>query len=146
MLTDMRRQYFSHPLHQPDTASGRSNRLGACSLGRSGIGCARASNSTLRRGLIACIAATPADLSCTHTAIFHSFPSCSLNRLGRMAWIGDGAGAATTEGALVQVYQNNPQLNSQRGATRAAGQNVPHCAFELSAARDWDRDPDRAVC
>jgi outer membrane protein len=37
---------------------------------------------------------------------------------------GAGAGAGTLEGALVLAYQNNPQLNSQRAATRAADENV----------------------
>jgi outer membrane protein len=39
--------------------------------------------------------------------------------------VGGGAGSATMEGALIQAYQNNPQLNSQRAATRAADENVP---------------------
>ena len=36
-----------------------------------------------------------------------------------------GAGAGTMEEALIQAYQNNPQLNSQRSATRAIDENVP---------------------
>jgi outer membrane protein len=36
-----------------------------------------------------------------------------------------GAGSGTIEGALIQAYQNNPQLNSQRAATRATDENVP---------------------
>ncbi len=39
---------------------------------------------------------------------------------------GAGAGAGTLEGALVLAYQNNPQLNAQRAATRAADENVPN--------------------
>jgi outer membrane protein len=39
--------------------------------------------------------------------------------------VGGGAGAATMESALVQAYQNNPQLNAQRSATRATDENVP---------------------
>jgi outer membrane protein len=39
--------------------------------------------------------------------------------------IGTGAGSATMEGALIQAYQNNPQLNAQRSATRSADENVP---------------------
>jgi outer membrane protein len=35
-----------------------------------------------------------------------------------------GADVGTMEGALVLAYQNNPQLNSQRAATRAADENV----------------------
>src|SRR5260370_38597147 len=38
--------------------------------------------------------------------------------------IGTGAGSATMDGALIQAYQNNPQLNAQRSATRAADENV----------------------
>ena len=38
--------------------------------------------------------------------------------------IGPGLGAGTLEGSLVLAYQNNPQLNSQRAATRAADENV----------------------
>src|SRR5262245_31795302 len=36
-----------------------------------------------------------------------------------------GAGAGTMDEALIQAYQNNPQLNSQRSATRAIDENVP---------------------
>src|SRR5262245_58277649 len=39
--------------------------------------------------------------------------------------VGNGAGAGTMDLALVQAYQNNPQLNSQRSATRAIDENVP---------------------
>src|SRR5262249_40645847 len=42
---------------------------------------------------------------------------------GRLA--GNGAGAGTMDQALIQAYQNNPQLNSQRSATRAIDENVP---------------------
>jgi outer membrane protein len=42
-----------------------------------------------------------------------------------MRLVGGGAGAGTMEGALIQAYQNNPQLNSQRAATRAVDENVP---------------------
>ena len=35
------------------------------------------------------------------------------------------ARGATLESALVQAYQNNPSLNSQRAATRAIDENVP---------------------
>ena len=43
--------------------------------------------------------------------------------------IGPGLGAGTLEGSLILAYQNNPQLNSQRAATRAADENVgtPRC-------------------
>src|SRR5258708_29637399 len=34
------------------------------------------------------------------------------------------AGAETLEQALVQSYQNNPQLNAQRAAARATDENV----------------------
>jgi outer membrane protein len=39
--------------------------------------------------------------------------------------VGAGAGSGTMDQALVQAYQNNPQLNSQRAATRATDENVP---------------------
>ena len=39
--------------------------------------------------------------------------------------VGGGAGSTTMNGALIQAYQNNPQLNSQRAATRATDENVP---------------------
>src|SRR5215471_10469498 len=45
------------------------------------------------------------------------------NGNGRL--VGNGAGAGTIEEALIQAYQNNPQLNSQRSATRAIDENVP---------------------
>ncbi|MGA8957207.1 MAG: TolC family protein, partial [Pseudolabrys sp.] len=35
------------------------------------------------------------------------------------------AHADTLEGALVQAYQNNPSLNSQRASVRATDENVP---------------------
>jgi outer membrane protein TolC len=36
-----------------------------------------------------------------------------------------GPGTTTLETALIQAYQNNPQLNAQRAATRATDENVP---------------------
>src|SRR5262249_36450053 len=39
--------------------------------------------------------------------------------------VGNGAGAATMEGSLIQAYRNNPTLNAQRAATRAIDENVP---------------------
>ena len=39
--------------------------------------------------------------------------------------VGSGAGSGTMDIALIQSYQNNPQLNSQRAATRAIDENVP---------------------
>src|SRR6516162_1725518 len=38
--------------------------------------------------------------------------------------VGTGAGSGTMDEALIQAYQNNPQLNSQRSATRAVDENV----------------------
>ena len=35
------------------------------------------------------------------------------------------ASADTLEWAIVQAYQNNPSLNAQRAALRAADENVP---------------------
>src|SRR6516165_10019745 len=40
------------------------------------------------------------------------------------AHVGVGAGYATMETALIEAYVNNPQLNSQRAATRAVDENV----------------------
>src|SRR6516162_1101611 len=45
------------------------------------------------------------------------------NGNGRL--VGTGAGSGTMDEALIQSYQNNPQLNSQRSATRAIDENVP---------------------
>src|SRR6516165_9615705 len=45
------------------------------------------------------------------------------NGNGRL--VGAGAGSGTMDEALIQSYQNNPQLNSQRSATRAIDENVP---------------------
>src|SRR5262245_48036601 len=39
-------------------------------------------------------------------------------------WVTLPAGAETLEQALVQSYQNNPQLNAQRAAARATDENV----------------------
>jgi outer membrane protein len=36
-----------------------------------------------------------------------------------------GSGGTTLEAALIQAYQNNPQLNAQRAATRAVDEAVP---------------------
>jgi outer membrane protein len=47
----------------------------------------------------------------------------AANGNGRL--VGNGAGAGTMDQALIQAYQNNPQLNSQRSATRAIDENVP---------------------
>ena len=44
--------------------------------------------------------------------------------IGGNAQVGAGAGYATMEGALIEAYVNNPQLNSQRAATRAVDENV----------------------
>jgi outer membrane protein len=39
--------------------------------------------------------------------------------------VGTGNGSGTIDLALVEAYQNNPQLNAQRAATRAIDENVP---------------------
>jgi outer membrane protein len=41
------------------------------------------------------------------------------------ALVGTGSGSTTMEAALILAYQTNPQINSQRAATRAADENVP---------------------
>jgi outer membrane protein len=45
------------------------------------------------------------------------------NRNGHL--VSAGAGSGTMDQALIEAYQNNPQLNSQRAATRAIDENVP---------------------
>src|SRR5262249_2561852 len=40
------------------------------------------------------------------------------------AILGVGFGAGTLEGSLILAYDNNPQLNAQRAATRATDENV----------------------
>src|SRR5712692_10536165 len=46
--------------------------------------------------------------------------------LGAGGMIGPpGSGTTTLPAALIQAYQNNPQLNAQRAATRAIDENVP---------------------
>ncbi len=42
-----------------------------------------------------------------------------------MAWSPGQAQAETVESALIQAYQNNPTLNSQRAAVRAVDESVP---------------------
>jgi outer membrane protein len=61
-----------------------------------------------------------------------AFAACALAALASVAAevagdriVGAVAGAGTMEGALIQAYRNNPQLNSQRAATRATDENVP---------------------
>ena len=49
-------------------------------------------------------------------------PAAEVAAYGRMV---GGAGAGTIEGALVEAYRNNPQLNAQRASTRATDENVP---------------------
>ncbi len=51
-------------------------------------------------------------------------PLCRAEPAVDYARIVGGAGAGTLEGALIQSYQNNPQLNAQRAATRAVDENV----------------------
>jgi outer membrane protein len=48
--------------------------------------------------------------------------AAELNGNGRLV---GGTGAGTIEGALIEAYRNNPQLNAQRAATRAIDENVP---------------------
>ena len=69
--------------------------------------------------------------ACAHLAVLGMAgpPVTSLaaelgaNTNGRL--IGTGAGSATMEGALIQAYRNNPQLNAQRAATRATTRTSP---------------------
>jgi outer membrane protein len=57
-------------------------------------------------------------------ALVPAFMAFAEVGVGNRVLIGPGLGAGTLEGALVLAYQNNPQLNSQRAATRAADENV----------------------
>ena len=51
---------------------------------------------------------------------------CSLTAFAPELGIGrPGPGTTTLESALIQAYQNNPQLNAQRASTRASDENVP---------------------
>ncbi len=61
-----------------------------------------------------------------------AFAACAMAALASVAaevagngLVGGGSGSGTMEGALIQAYHNNPQLNGQRAATRAADENVP---------------------
>src|SRR5262245_45904070 len=53
-------------------------------------------------------------------AVSHAADTGAAN--GRLV---GGAGAGTINGALIEAYRNNPQLNAQRAATRATDENVP---------------------
>jgi outer membrane protein len=78
---------------------------------------ARRQRATARSAQIAAVAASAA------TALWVMSLAAEPAANGRL--VGGGAGAGTMEGALVQAYQNNPQLNGQRSATRAIDENVP---------------------
>ena len=78
-------------------------------------GLSRCRHVAERMTLVALLAAGTTPLPSTTFAI----------ELGYETRVGAGAGAGTLEGALVLAYQNNPQLNAQRAATRAADENVP---------------------
>src|SRR5882672_7477908 len=55
----------------------------------------------------------------------HSFfPIRASVAVTALVLVGLPAGAETLEQALVQSYQNNPQLNAQRAAARATDENV----------------------
>ena len=77
---------------------------------------ARSQRAIARVAQIAALAASAALVTAPLTAE----PAANGWRL-----VGGGAGSGTMDGALVASYQNNPQLNSQRAATRAIDENVP---------------------
>src|SRR5256885_3725806 len=52
------------------------------------------------------------------------FPIRASVGVTALVLFGCPAGAETLEQALVQSYQNNPQLNAQRAAARATDENV----------------------
>ena len=54
------------------------------------------------------------------------------------------ARSETLEAALVQAYQNNPSLNSQRAATRAIDEGVPQALAGYRPKVDSDRHRRRA--
>src|SRR5262249_26716377 len=49
--------------------------------------------------------------------------------------VGTGAGSGTMDEALIQSYQNNPQLNSQRSATARSTRTCPPRSRAI--ARAW---------
>jgi outer membrane protein len=63
----------------------------------------------------ACLLATTAAIGFSLTAI--AAEQATIRR--------SGPGTTTLETALIQAYQNNPQLNAQRAATRATDETVP---------------------
>src|SRR5262245_42327431 len=83
---------------------------------------ARSQRAIARVAQIAALAASAALV----TASLSAEPAGNGNGNGN-GWhlVGSGAGSGSMDGALVAAYQNNPQLNSQRAATRAIDENVP---------------------
>src|SRR5437016_4987653 len=78
-----------------------------------------------RLGRVELSAAMVAFIVATTAATALSTSAAELTGESRViAGAGVGFGAGTLEGSLVLAYQNNPQLNSQRAATRAADENV----------------------
>ena len=74
----------------------------------------------------------PASLSCGARAVLVNFAAICLSLTAFAAELGVsvangrvGSGGTTLEAALIQAYQNNPQLNAQRAATRAVDEAVP---------------------
>ena len=52
---------------------------------------------------------------------------------------------ARSTGALIQAYQNNPQLNAQRAATRAIDENVPQALAGYRPRVSATSEPRRAI-
>src|SRR5947209_2925941 len=87
--------------------------MGSC-MWRGGAGAGAFARGALALALALAVVAAAAGFS---TSGFSA-------ELGDGSRVGVGNGYATIEGALIQAYGNNPQLNSQRAATRATDENV----------------------
>ena len=68
--------------------------------------------------------------------------ACGRDRCGAALAARRRRAAETLESALVQAYQNNPTLNSQRAAVRATDEGVPQA---LSGYRPKVRSRRRAA-
>src|SRR5262249_30602204 len=76
------------------------------------------------RGGRSAVAAFAASAALTLAALTAMAPAAEIGS-GGYYHVGSGSGFATINLALIEAYRNNPQLNSQRAATRAADEAVP---------------------
>src|SRR3989442_169428 len=72
----------------------------------------------------------PASIACGARAVLLAAAAAiGFSATGNAAELGvngkPGAGMTTLEAALIEAYQNNPQLNPQRPAPRATDKTVP---------------------